>query len=94
VSESFSAADTAVLDGLVKAIAQRGLVVPAVFLLELHKPLVGIGRLAAEAFDPLTRCLVGSGRAEAVLKVLESRESVEYVIARLEDLGREHRHGD
>ena len=67
-------------------VARRGLAVPAIFLLELHKPLSGLGHLVAEAFDPLTRCLVGSERAAAVLKLLESRDNVEFVIARLEEM--------
>lgn len=89
-----SSHNTEELDRIARGIARRGLTVPAIFLLELHKPLVGLGRLAAEAFDPLTRCLVGSGRAEAVLKMLESREALEYVMTRLEAIARQNRHGD
>ena len=69
-------------------VARRRLTVPAIFLLELHKPLSGLGHLVAEAFDPQTRCLVGSERAAAVLKLLESRDNVEFVIARLEEMTR------
>lgn len=74
-------------------IARRGLAVPAIFLLELHKPLTGLGHLIAEAFDPLTRCLVGSERAAAVLKLLESRDNVEFVLDRLEGMTRRDANG-
>ncbi len=76
------------LDRLAAGVSRRGLEVPAIFLLELHKPLAGLGYLLAEAFDPLTRCLVGSERAGAVLKLLESRDNIEYVIKRLEGAAR------
>jgi len=72
------------LELFVEGIVRRGLAVPAIFLLELHKPLSGLGHLVAEAFDPLTRCLLGSERAGAVLKLLESRDNIEYVLTRLE----------
>ncbi len=79
---------TELLQRFAEGVARRGLTVPAIFLLELHKPLSGLGHLVAEAFDPLTRCLVGSERAAAVLKLLESRDNVEFVITRLEEMTR------
>jgi hypothetical protein len=81
------------LDSFADGIVRRGLTVPAIFLLELHKPLTGIGHLVAEAFDPLTRCLLGSERAATVLKLLESRAHVEYVLTRLEMTARSNPHG-
>lgn len=88
------AADNAeMLERFAAGVARRGLTVPAIFILELHKPLTGLGHLVAEAFDPLTRCLVGSDRAAAVLKLLESRDNIEFVIARLEQMARRESDG-
>jgi len=84
VTDGEASQRTELLERFADGITRRGLAVPAIFLLELHKPLSGLGHILAEAFDPLTRCLVGSERAAAVLKLLESRANLEFVITRLE----------
>lgn len=82
-----------ILDGVSAAFVRRGLTVPGIFLLELHKPLVGVGRLAVEAFDPLLRCILGSERTEVVLELMKSPAHVEYVIDQLEQAARREKHG-
>jgi hypothetical protein len=76
------------LDAVVTAVTRRGLTVPAIFILELHKPLVGMGRLAVEAFDPLLRFVLGSERSSAMLELLQSRAHIEYVVRELERIAR------
>ena len=44
---------------VVEAITRRRLVVPAIFLLEMGKPLVGCMRELSLSFEPLIRMVVG-----------------------------------
>lgn len=81
------------LDAIVVSLSRRGLAVPAIFILELHKPLAGIGRLTVEAFDPLIRFVLGSERSAAVLELLQSRAHIEYVVRELERVARGEFHG-
>lgn len=70
---------------LADAIVQRGLVAPAIFLLELSKPLTGCMReLCVGAGDGLLRFAVGDRFAPAIREVLSSSENVEALITRLE----------
>lgn len=78
-------------DELVEAWARRlvdrGLAVPAVFLLEAHKPLAGIGAHAVVAFQPLLSAVFSLNFGE-VAAFLRSADNIERLIRRIEDLER------
>ena len=69
---------------VVEAITRRRLVVPAIFLLEMGKPLVGCMRELCLSFEPLIRMVVGEPLLPAVKEVLSSSERVEALIQELE----------
>ncbi len=69
---------------LVDAIVNRRLVDPAIFLLEMSKPLVGCLREAYVFGEPLIQLLVGPQLASAMRGVLASSDEVERVVSLLE----------
>lgn len=79
-----SAHATDPLQSLADAIVRRGLREPAIFMLELCKPLVGCMRELYGVGEPILRTVVGSERAPQLRDVLESSDRVEQLIERLE----------
>jgi hypothetical protein len=73
------------LECLVQAIRARKLVEPAIFILEMSKPLVGCAREIYKVGEPLMRMFVSPAFAPALERVLSSSENVELLIRRLED---------
>jgi len=69
---------------LIDAIVNRRLVDPAIFLLEMSKPLVGCLREAYAFGEPLIQLLVGPTLASAMRGVLTSSDEVERVVSLLE----------
>ena len=68
-------------------VCKRGLEVPAVFMLELYKPLTGILHAGSLVFVPLLTMLFGgAGAAEKLTAMLESREYIEQLIVEIEKL--------
>lgn len=72
------------LDTVAEAILARKLEAPAIFLLELCKPLVGCMRELYGIGEPIACALLGRESAPALRQVLSSSESVEDLIRRLE----------
>jgi hypothetical protein len=69
-------------DAIARQLADRGLIAPALVLLEAHRPLRPLLALGAEFLSPLTRPLLGSA-AEAVEGALESDADYESLLRRL-----------
>ena len=80
-----SAHATDPLQSLADAIVRRGLREPAIFMLELCKPLVGCMRELYGIGEPVLRAVVGNERVPQLRNVLESSERVEQLIERLEE---------
>lgn len=74
------------------AVVRRGLATAAVFLLEAHKPLAGIGSQALLAFQPLLAAFL-SWNLEEVAAFLYAGENVERLIRRIEALEEERAAG-
>ncbi len=72
------------LEPLVQAIRAQKLVEPAIFILEMSKPLVGCAREVYRVAEPLMRMLFTPTLAPAVERVLSSSDNVELLIRRLE----------
>jgi hypothetical protein len=65
-------------------IRKRGLTVPAILTLEMHKPLAYIGGQAAVAFAPFIAPITGYERYHDYTRLLSKRENVERLIRTLE----------
>jgi len=72
------------IDTLADSICRRGLGVPAVFFLELTKPLVGCMRELYGMSEPLQRLLLGREGSPSIKELLSSGENVERLIQILE----------
>lgn len=77
-------------DELIEKIAtnihRRRLEVPAILFLEMHKPLSFFVSQTLIVTSPLIAPLVGFDGVSAASRLLESRENVELLIRRLEEL--------
>ena len=69
---------------IAESICARGLASPAIFALELHKPLIGILREIALVSAPLFSAIFGYQYKKAMDEVLESRDRVEELIVCIE----------
>lgn len=72
------------IEQLACAVRRRGLVAPAVFALELSKPLVGCLRELYGVSESIQMLLFGRELIPALQKVLSSAEKVEELIQLLE----------
>lgn len=82
--EAPSPEDLALLDRIAGRIARRGLAAPALLFLETFAPLSFLGSQALHALTPLLE-LVGDARdAERLAALLERREAVGLLQARIE----------
>ena len=72
------------VDAVASAILSRGLAEPAIFLLEMGKPLVGCLREVERLSHPLVTLLLGSGASAAIETLLADGQNVERVISALE----------
>lgn len=73
-------------------ISRRRLIAPAIFALEMYKPMYGMFREGAVASAPILYPLVGSNLYNALCSLLNSSENIESLILKLENL-RESGHG-
>lgn len=78
---------TEVLTELSQSIKKRGLQAPAVFFLEMHKPLIGLFEAFALISAPLTSLLFGAKYSRIIPIVFSSVSNVECLIRLLEDGG-------
>lgn len=77
------------LERAAEAVVRRRLEVPAVLLLELHRPLTYLGSQALVLFTPLLGPAVGVETLQKLAKLLEERENLDRLIDRIETLARE-----
>jgi hypothetical protein len=77
-------------DALIEKIAadihRRGLETPAILFLEMHKPLSFFASQTLIVTSPLIAPLVGFDRVRTASNLLESRDNVELLIRRIEEL--------
>ena len=76
------------VDSWARRLVERGLATPAVFLLEAHKPLSGLGAHAITAFQPLIAPLVRLDVGELAAFMREV-DNVERLLMRIEELERQ-----
>ena len=66
------------------AVVAKGLQVPAIFFIELYKPLATIGGSAFEAFSPFLVALLGVKWTSQMCELVSSRERLERVLTMIE----------
>ncbi len=74
----------ALIDRLADWIVRQRLVTPAMFLLEANKPFGFLGSQALWMLQPLLGPAIGHDRVAAWAQLLQSRDGVERLLARLE----------
>ena len=78
------------IESLAQAVLRHGLQTPAVWFLEMHKPLGFIGAQALLFFEPILGAFAGDAAIREVALLLEERENVERLLARLEQMATSH----
>lgn len=80
------------LNQMMEKIAQRinrhGLTLPAIMLLEMHKPLAGVGGALIQVAAPGLDWIFGEANTEDLATLFGDREQVERLLSRLEELDR------
>ncbi len=76
-----------IVDAIAKKVQQYGMLVPAIFFLEMNKPLSYIGGQAMHFFAPIAGVLFSTFEDYAYF--FEDRKNVELLIQRLEQLSAE-----
>lgn len=75
----------AMIDKFVKLVDERGLHVPAIWFLELHKPLSFFASQSVLLGSGFLAPIFGPQKVQQFAKLLESRDNVELVIRRIEE---------
>ena len=84
VSGSSAPENQKLLSDLATIVRTRRLEVPAIFLLELCKPLATVAHSAGVMASPLLNALFGIRGGGKLVSLLESRENIEALIVLLE----------
>ena len=74
----------ALLDKAAAAIHKRKLEVPAVLMLEMHKPLANVGGHAAVAFAPMLVPIFGFDNVNKYSKLFSERSNIEKLLVKIE----------
>jgi hypothetical protein len=82
---------TQLIDALAQQVVKRGLSVPAVLFLELHKPFAFIGSQAGIVFSPFLAPFFGFDCVDDYTQLLSERENWERLVERIEELAEESR---
>ncbi|MBX7143507.1 MAG: hypothetical protein K1X79_03575 [Oligoflexia bacterium] len=77
------------LDALAQSLADkivaRRMAAPAIFMLEMSKPLCGLAEAAGHISLPLVGALVGQRRSRELMDFLSSRDNLERLICLIEE---------
>lgn len=86
-------ATAAELDKLARAIADRGLAAPALFFLELHRPLAFLSSQMMLVGSPVLASLLGLERLERLRGVLADPQRYADLLDRIEHVAAEAKEG-
>ena len=78
-----------IIESAAQDVARRGLQTPAILFLESHKPLSFLASQAVVVGVPLLGPLFGAEKMMQVSKLLRSKDNVEKLIRRIEELSAE-----
>ena len=76
--------NSALIESYARKICSLGLTTPAIFLLEMHKPLTSVFHTAITLAEPVSAPIFGAERIHGLREFLSIRENVELLITRLE----------
>lgn len=79
------------LEKIANGIVKRGMSVPAVLFLEMHKPLSFLAGQGLIVASPFVAPLVGYENLRAGTRLLADRENIERLIRRIEDKDQDRR---
>ena len=74
----------AIIERAAKWIVSKGLATPAVFLLEMHKPIAPLGSLVMLGAMPFVGPFVGFGKVEQFALMAEDRQNIEKLLLKIE----------
>jgi len=77
------------IEWVAQQIHKRGLTTPAVFFIEMNRPLSYIGGQAVHFFSPFVNALFDTKLATEVGHLMSDRKNIDRLIDRLEELTRE-----
>ena len=80
-----------IVEKLATHLVKRGLSVPAILFLEMHKPLARIAANTAVVFSPFIIPFSGFSLFDAYSQFIEDRENLERLIRRIEEMTEEQR---
>lgn len=79
------------IDRLALKIVERQLAAPAIFFLEISKPLNFLGSQTMVFFEPIIQSVFSFQNYEEYRKLLERRDTIEHLLIRIEALDAEQR---
>ncbi|MFC1851048.1 hypothetical protein ACFL27_12715 [candidate division CSSED10-310 bacterium] len=79
------------LDNLAQKIVERRMAAPAIFFLEVSKPLNFIGSQMLVFFEPIIQTVYTFQNYDSYRQLLEKREAIELLLVRIEALDAEQR---
>lgn len=79
------------VDKLAKKVVERRLTAPAIFFLEISKPLNFIGSQTMVFFEPIIQSIFTFQSYNEYRELLERRDSIEYLLIRIEAFDAEMR---
>ncbi|MCS7185638.1 MAG: hypothetical protein RMK89_01650 [Armatimonadota bacterium] len=74
------------LEKAARVVVERGMEVPAILFLEMHKPLANLIGHAVWVTMPVWALFFGVGTTNELGKLLSDPEQIEYLIQRIEEL--------
>jgi len=74
------------IEKLAQQVVGRGLEVPAILFLEMHKPLTFIASQGLLVAAPVLGAFLGMDRVHHLASFLSSRDNIERLIGRIEEL--------
>lgn len=76
----------ALREKIARRINRRGMTIPALLFLQMHKPLAGVGGALVHMLAPGLDWVVGEQNTESLAELLGDRRQVEALMTRLEEL--------
>ncbi len=86
IEERFTSDELTACEKVAGYIVKIGMTTPAIFFLELNKPLNYVGSQALALFEPFIKAFVLDNQYGSFVNFLEKRSSVETMIRMIEDL--------
>jgi hypothetical protein len=83
--------DLATIESLAQVIVSRGMSSPAIFILEIYKPLANVFTSLALVAYPFLIPLFGSERYSKAIQILKSPQALNQLMTRIEDLDHNQR---